>query len=103
MIVPVLAIPWLTWNLVAAGYLKLVLTDAAIEGARYAALADQTPETARARALRLVTQATGGLATANAAISRFIDAAGVVTFEMQLMSIQPFQILAKARAVAERQ
>jgi hypothetical protein len=103
MIVPVLAIPWLTWNLVAAGYLKLVLTDAAIEGARYAALADQTPETARARALRLVTQATGGLATANAASSRFIDATGVATFEMQLMSIQPFQILAKARAVAERQ
>jgi hypothetical protein len=83
--------------------LKLVLTDAAIEGARYAALADQTPETARARALRLVTQATGGLATANAASSRFIDATGVATFEMQLMSIQPFQILAKARAVAERQ
>jgi len=103
MIMPVLAMPWLTWNLVAAGYLKLVLVDAAIEGARFAALADQTPETARDRAIMLVRQATGGLAVANAVSRRFQDSRGFATYEMHLMSIQPFQIQAKARAIAERQ
>lgn len=102
MILPVLALPWLTWNLVAAGYLKLVLTDAAIEGARFAALADQSPEAAKARALRMVSQATGGLASANASFRRQIDASGVVNVELQLVTVEPFQIVARAKAIAER-
>lgn len=101
MLLPTLALPWLTWNLAIAGFLKLTLTDAAIEGARYAALADQSLASGMARALGLVNLATHGLAKVNVASSRTQNIYGQQFVEVQLESIAPIRVRSAAKAMVE--
>jgi hypothetical protein len=102
MLLPTLALPWLTWNLVIAGYLKLALTEAAIEGSRFAALADQTASGGSARAQRLVNLATRGLAPVNIAWSRSQNASGQKFIEIQIETISPIRVRAAAKAMVEK-
>lgn len=101
MLLPTLALPWLTWNLAIAGYLKLALTDAAIEGSRYAALADQSLASGQARARRLINLATHGLAEVNVVGSRTQSRSGQQFIEIQIESIAPIRVRSAARAMVE--
>lgn len=101
MLLPTLVLPWLTWNIAIAGYLKLTLTDAAIEASRFAALADQSVASGRARALRLVNLATGGLAEVNVVGSRTQIGMGQEFVEIQIESISPIRVHAEAKALVE--
>lgn len=102
LLLPTLAIPWLTWNLVIAGYLKLTLTDAAIEGARFAALADQSLESGKLRALQLINLATRGLAAANVIANESASTSGQRIVQIQIETYLPIRVQARAVAIAER-
>lgn len=103
MILPILTMPVLTWNLVVAGYIKIVLTDAAIEGARYAALADQDLETGKTRAKQAVRLATAGLVSVNLAASRYVTDTGRNAVLLQIESAVPMRIQSRSMALSEIQ
>ena len=103
LVLPVMAVTFLTWNLIVGSYLKLVMTDSVIEGARTAALADQSLVDGKSRVFDLVTRATMGLAKPIVVANSYLDSFGnrVVSISANLQG--PMRIEVTSIAMAEIQ
>jgi hypothetical protein len=98
-----MSVTFLTWNLIVASYLKLVLTDSVIEGSRTAALADQGIQAGKQRVIELTSRASAGLVTPIVSGGWQTDDAGNRIASISAAVYTPFQIEVTSYALAETQ
>jgi len=103
LIVPILFLPLATISVTLNAYLRLVLTDVAIEGARTAALADQTLEDGVVRAKSLLTGALGREVNPTVMISRSQNSQGLAVVKIMLQIEKPIAMAVTTHALAETQ
>mgnify|MGYP000676878098 CR=1 FL=1 len=103
VVLPIFSVTLLTWSLITGGYLKLVLTDSVIEGARTAALADQGIREGKLRVVELTSKATMGLIQPLVSGNWQVDAFGnrIVSISASIQS--PFRLGVTSSAFAETQ
>jgi len=103
LMVPILFLPLATISLTLNSYVKLVLTDVAIEGARTAALADQTIEDGVARTKVMLARALGRDVNPSVLISRSRNSQGLAVVNIMLQIEQPIAMAVTTHALAETQ
>lgn len=103
LMVPILFLPLATISVTLNAYLRLVLTDVAIEGARTAALADQTLDDGVVRAKSLLISALGREVNPTVIISRSQNSQGFAVVQIMLQIEKPIAMVVTTHALAEIQ
>jgi Flp pilus assembly protein TadG len=103
MAIPVVLVPIVTISITLNAYLRLVLTDAAVEGARVAALADQTLIDGANRSKEIIRSALGRDLQPRVEVRAHRNSEGVSLISLMVQVDNPIPVAVTSHALGEIQ